>query len=106
MAPFATEPTSHAALMTIGVRMLRMSAIWQLFDSVATVIGEALRAAGDTVWPLWVRIAIAWTIFVPGTALTVSRDGPFPGDMVAMAWLALYLALLALALWWRYRSGA
>src|SRR4029078_2517358 len=89
-----------------GVRMLRMSAIWQLFDSTATVLGEALRAAGDTVWPLWVRIAIAWIVFVPGTTLTVSRDGAWPGAIVAMGWLALYLGLLALALWWRYRSGA
>lgn len=105
-SPFAPEPSTRAAMMEIGVRMLMLSAGWQLFDSVATVIAEALRAAGDTVWPLWIRILIAWLIFVPGSALTVTHDAPVPGDVIAVFWLVLYLALLALSLWLRYRTGA
>lgn len=104
-SPFAPEPTSRAALMEIGVRMLMLSAAWQLFDSAATVLGEVLRAAGDTLWPLWARIAIAWLVFVPGTTLTVTDTGPIPGDVIAVGWMVLYLAILALTLFLRYRSG-
>lgn len=104
-SPFASEPTSRAALMTIGVRMLALSAAWQLFDAAAGVLSEALRAAGDTLWPLAVRIAIAWLFFVPGTSFTVVDAGPLPGDVVAVFWLVAYLGLLALALYVRFRGG-
>ena len=104
-SPFASEPESREALMGIGVRMLALSAGWQLFDSAATVLSEALRAAGDTLWPLLVRIAIAWLFFVPGTQLTVSDGGAWPGEVIAVAWLVAYLALLAVALYLRFRSG-
>ena len=105
-SPFAAEEASRAALMLVGVRMLMLSVAWQLFDAAATVLGEALRAAGDTLWPLVLRIAIAWLIFVPGTTLTVHGDGRWPGDVVAVAWLVLYLALLAVVLVARFSSGA
>lgn len=102
-SPFAAEPTSRAALMEFGVRMLMISAAWQLFDSAAMVAGEALRAAGDTVWPLIFRIALAWLIFVPGSWIAVVHyDG---GDVAAMFALVIYIASLALLLYLRFRSG-
>ncbi len=104
-SPFAPEPASREALMVIGVRMLALSAAWQLFDSAAGVLSEALRAAGDTLWPLAVRIAIAWLIFVPGTSLTVVDGGAFAGDVIGVFWLVVYLGLLALALYVRFRGG-
>lgn len=109
-SPFAAEPSSRAALMEIGVRMVAFSAAWQLFDSAAGVLSEALRAAGDTLWPLLVRIAIAWLIFVPGTSFTVVEGAqlfgvPIAGDVIAVFWLVVYLGCLALALYLRFRSG-
>lgn len=104
-SPFAAEAESRAELLTIGVRMLMLSAGWQLFDAAATVLSEALRAAGDTLWPLVFRIAIAWLVFVPGTTFFVVEDGPLAGDVLAVLWLVLYMALLALALFLRFRSG-
>jgi multidrug resistance protein, MATE family len=104
-SPFAAEPESRAVMMEIGVRMLMLSAAWQLFDSAQTVLAEALRAAGDTLWPLAVRIVIAWVVFVPGTTMFVTEGGAIPGDVLAVGWLVLYLALLALALFLRFASG-
>jgi len=83
--------------------MLMLSCAWQLFDAAAMVIGEALRAAGDTLATSMARGVIAWGVFVPGAWLTVRRYGG--GDVHAVAWLVLYLALLALVLWLRFRSG-
>ncbi|UJR85677.1 MATE family efflux transporter [Sandaracinus amylolyticus] len=102
-APFASDPASRDALVEVGVRMLMLSTCWQLFDAAATVLAETLRAAGDTVWPLGARLVLAWLVFVPGSWLGVrALEG---GDVAAMLCLTAYLALLALLLYVRFRSG-
>jgi MATE family multidrug resistance protein len=100
---FTTEAQPDAGLVATGVRMLMLSAAWQLFDAAATTLAESLRAAGDTAFTLWARVFIAWGIFTPGAFLTVRYAGW--GDRGAVFWLVLYLALLALALWVRFRAG-
>ena len=42
--------------MRFGVRMLMVSAAWQLFDASATALAECLRAAGDTLERIAIRI--------------------------------------------------
>jgi multidrug resistance protein, MATE family len=91
-------------LLAVGVRMLMLSAAWQLFDATATVIGEALRAAGDTAVVMWARVVIAWIFFAPGSYLTVTMWGG--GDLLAIGWMVAYLALLAIFLFFRFRSNA
>jgi MATE family multidrug resistance protein len=102
LLPFARGDDAEA-VMTFGVRMLMVSAAWQLFDASATSLAECLRGAGDTLFPLVVRLVIAWAVFVPGAWVTVRHFGG--GDVGAMAWLVIYLALLALVLFLRFRSG-
>jgi MATE family multidrug resistance protein len=102
LLPFARGDDAEA-VMTFGVRMLMVSAAWQLFDASATSLAECLRGAGDTLFPLVVRLVIAWAVFVPGAWVTVRHFGG--GDVGAMAWLVTYLALLALVLFLRFRSG-
>lgn len=102
LIPFA-RGEDGPEVMRFGVRMLMVSAAWQLFDASATSLAECLRAAGDTLYPLVVRLIIAWAVFVPGAWFTVRSFGG--GDIGAMAWLVIYLALLALVLFLRFRSG-
>jgi MATE family multidrug resistance protein len=104
LAPFARDAATAAALVEVARRMLYLSVAWQLFDAGASVLAEALRAAGDTVFTLWARVAIAWLVFAPGSWISVRILGG--GDVAAVAWLLAYLALLALTLWARFRSGA
>jgi MATE family multidrug resistance protein len=88
----------------VGVRLLMLSAAWQIFDSAATTLAESLRAAGDTAFTMWARIVIAWVIFAPGSYVTVRvLHGT---DVAAVAWLVLYLVLLAATLFVRFRAGA
>ena len=104
LAGFAQDPASARELVEIGRRMLLLSVGWQLFDAAATVLAESLRAAGDTAFTLWARLAIAWAVFAPGSWISVRVLGG--GDVAAVSWLVAYLALLALVLLLRFRSGA
>lgn len=90
-------------LVVVGAVMLRLSAVWQLFDAVGLTLGEALRAAGDTAWCMAVRIALAWLVFTPSAwALVMVFHG---GVYALMAVMVGYLALLALAFSYRFASG-
>jgi hypothetical protein len=66
LAGFARDPASARELVEVGRRMLLLSVGWQLFDAAASVLAESLRAAGDTAFTLWARLAIAWAVFAPG----------------------------------------
>lgn len=104
LGPFARDPASAEELLAVGRRMLVLSAAWQIFDAGATTLAESLRAAGDTVFTMWARVAIAWAVFAPGSFVSVRILGG--GDLVAVGWLVLYLAALALVLALRFRGGA
>ena len=91
------------AFIAIGRRMLFISCAWQLFDAAAMVLGEALRAAGDTLYCFLARTVVAWFVFVPGAWVSVRVYGG--ADVSAMLWLCAYLGLLALVLALRFRSG-
>ncbi|MSP61776.1 MAG: MATE family efflux transporter [Myxococcales bacterium] len=104
LTPFLDGSQASEGLLRIGVRMLMLSAGWQLFDATAATFAEALRAAGDTAFTLWARIAIAWLVFVPGVLVTVRVFGG--GDLAAVAWVVGYLGLLAGTLALRFRNGA
>ena len=102
-APFAQGEDS-AALMEAGVRMLMLSAAWQLFDATVNTTAETLRAAGDTAFILGARTVLAWLVFVPGSYFSVRVL--HHGDLAAMLWVVGYMAALSAVLVLRFRSGA
>jgi multidrug resistance protein, MATE family len=104
LSPFARDPATAADLLETGRRMLVLSAAWQLFDAGANVLGESLRAAGDTAFTMWARVVIAWVVFAPGSWISVRILGA--GDAAAVGWLVGYLFALALVLFLRFRTGA
>ncbi|HSK04129.1 MAG TPA: MATE family efflux transporter [Kofleriaceae bacterium] len=98
------EGGSKAALVTTGATMLAISAAWQLFDAIGITLSETLRSAGDTFWTAAMRFVLAWILFLPASFYVVFElDG---GALGAMACLVGYLALLAGAFAYRFRSGA
>ncbi len=103
IAPFA-RGEGGAEVAAVGTRMLMISAAWQLFDAFGMTIAEALRGAGDTLFPMAARILIAWLLFVPGSYVSVRYFGW--GDVGATVWLVAYLAVLALAVFLRFRAGS
>ena len=103
MGPFA-QGEGAAQVMIIGTRMLMISAAWQVFDAIGMTVAESLRGAGDTLFPMAARIALAWLVFVPGSYYSVKHLGW--GDVGAIFWLVAYLALLAGALVLRFQAGS
>lgn len=104
MAPFVDTRSATPELLRIGAVMLRLSATWQLFDAAGMTLAEALRAAGDTAFSMWARLAVAWAVFIPGVYVSVRVLG---GDHVeATIWLIVHIAVLAAVLFWRFRRGA
>jgi MATE family multidrug resistance protein len=95
--------SSDSPIVAVGVTMLTLSALWQLFDGVGITLSEALRAAGDTSWTMAARIVLAWGVFLPLAWTTVLWRGG--GVISFMLVLVTYLALLAAALAWRFASG-
>jgi multidrug resistance protein, MATE family len=95
---------SSPLMVTIGTSMLLISAAWQLFDATSLTLAETLRAAGDTFWTAAARLLLAWAVFTPAAIVVVfAFDG---GAVGAMLCLVAYLALLAVSLGYRFRSGA
>jgi multidrug resistance protein, MATE family len=91
------------ALVSIGTTMLMLSTGWQLFDAISLTLSETLRAAGDTFWTATVRMVLAWVVFTPIAVFVVMHLGGGPEG--AMLCLIGYLALLAVAFAYRFRSG-
>lgn len=107
MAIFTAEgesaETSSVALL--GATLLAISAAWQLFDAFVMTLNEALRAAGDTAWCLWARVATAWLVWLPLTYAVVSYIAV--GSAPAAMWcMVTYFIVLSLVIGWRFRSGA
>ena len=100
MGLFSSDPE----VLRLGVPLLMVGALYQVFDAFAIIADGALRGAGDTRWPFMVRCALAWGLFLPlAWVLGVALEG---GLTWAWAGGVVYVALLAGALVWRFRSGA
>jgi MATE family multidrug resistance protein len=98
------EGGRSVTLVTTGATMLAISAAWQLFDAIGITLSETLRSAGDTFWTAAARFVLAWVLFLPAAFFVVLElDG---GALGAMACLVGYLAFLAGAFAYRFRSGA
>lgn len=92
------------ALVATATLMLSIAVFWQLFDALALTVSETLRAAGDTTWPMWARIALAWAVFTPIATTAVFVFGG--GVRTVMISLVIYMAALSSTLTWRYRTGS
>jgi MATE family multidrug resistance protein len=104
MQMFAPRGNESPELVRVGAPLLALSAAWQLFDAMAMSFSEILRAAGDTAWPMWARLIIAWVLFLPLSYVSVIvLEG---GGLAAIGCMIAYLAALAGVLALRFRAGA
>jgi MATE family multidrug resistance protein len=100
---FRPRDAPAGELIAIGTTMLKVSALWQIFDAACITLSEALRAAGDTAWCMGARIVLAWLVFMPSGWLVVNVfDG---GPISVMSCVAGYVAALSITFGLRFLSG-
>jgi len=91
----------NAAVIAVGALLLRIAAVFELFDGFQVVTGGALRGLGDTRTPMLVHLAGYWAVGMP-VAYTLC----FPlGWGAAGIWVGLSAALVligaALVIFWK-----
>ncbi len=98
--------TNEPAVVKMGVSLLAVAAVFQLFDGVQVVATGALRGTGDTRTPMVANLIGHWVLGLPaGYALCF-----WAGHGVAGLWIGLSIGLIAVAValtdLWRRRSRA
>jgi MATE family multidrug resistance protein len=94
---------SDPDVVRTGTSVLRMVAVFQIFDGLGIVSNGCLRGAGDTRWAMFIGIGYAWCLFVP-----LAYVGGFVlkgGAIGAWAGATIYIIALGLTFFFRFRSG-
>lgn len=94
--------TDAPEVVPLGIVVLRVMAVFQVFDGIAIVLGGVLGGAGDTRFRMIVTLVGAWGVMVPLAGLLAPRWG------VMGAWMAalIFIVLAALAYLWRFAGRA
>jgi MATE family multidrug resistance protein len=104
-----------AAVIALGAPMLWLAACYQAFDGLNLGSGFCLRGAGDVRVPALLVACLSWLLWVPLTHALTFAPGegwvaflPQFGLGALGGWCAavVYVVLLGLGLWLRWRSGA
>jgi len=90
-----------AAVVSLGGLLLRIAAVFELFDGLQVTATGALRGLGDTRTPMLAHLVGYWAIGLPTAyVLCFSLKWGAPGIWVGLS-AALILIGAALALVWR-----
>ncbi|MHC4795364.1 MAG: MATE family efflux transporter [Planctomycetota bacterium] len=96
--------SDDATVINIGTQLMVFVAIFQLFDAVAITYSNALRGAGDTLWPGMVSSIQAWTIMVGGGTLMVYYQ-PQLGSSGPWIFATAHVIAVGITLWGRWHHG-
>ena len=100
----AVDAPANAATVAIAVALLRIAAIFQVFDASQATLANMLRGLHDSRWPLIIALVGYWGIGAPiGVALGFAT--PLGGVGVWIG-LAVGLAVVAALLAWRWLGRA
>ena len=98
--------TADALVIASGAALLRIAALFELFDGFQTVATGALRGLGDTRSPMLAHLAGYWLIGLPiSYVLCFPLKWGVPGIWVGLT-TALILIGVALVWMWRERVGS
>ena len=94
--------TDEPEVISLGVRLLFIAALFQLFDGVQTVAAGALRGAGDVHFPFLANVASHWGLGFP---LAFVLCFPLGYGVRGMWWgLTAGLVAAAVSLAWRFAA--
>jgi MATE family multidrug resistance protein len=92
-----------AAIADQARSLLRILAVFILVDAVNITYAGAIKGAGDTRFQMTVSVILAWLFFVPGVWV-ICNVLRWRIEW-AWVWSTIYLTLLAVAFWLRFRSN-
>ncbi len=92
--PILSVYSNDSAVITLGVKLLAIAALFQLFDGIQTVATGALRGLGDTNMPMMVNFVGYWIFGLPVGYVLCFRMG----FGIAGLWWGLTLALVGISL--------
>ncbi len=104
VAPAQEAAGDAQKIIDIGGKVMVCAAVFQLFDAVGIVYLSGLRGAGDTFWPMIMTIILSWSLIIGGGYFMVAE---FPGLGSIGPWISAsgYIAVLGLAMAWRFERG-
>ncbi len=88
-------------VVAAGVLPLRLVGVIQPLLAANFVYAGALRGAGDTRWPLLVKLVSPWLVRVPLAFWLIPAYG-LTGAWIAMS---IDLSLQGMLSWWRFRGN-
>jgi MATE family multidrug resistance protein len=106
LAPYAAgaDPKTFAEVSGIATVLLRFVAFYSIFDMVNVICAGGLKGAGDTRFPMSATVVISWVAMLLPTWWFCVRGGS--SVYVAWAFATLYVVLLGVVMFVRYRRGA
>ena len=94
--------TTDAAVIRVGVSLLLVAALFQLFDGLQGVATGVLRGFGDTRTPMLWNLAGHWFVGLPvGYVLCFERGWGVVGLWVGLSTGLILVGVVLVAAWWR-----
>jgi MATE family multidrug resistance protein len=90
-------------IVETGSVILRLVAVFTIFDTMFVVYSGALKGAGDTRFAMWAQVLLSWVFFVPPTYFIV--EYLHLGLTAVWTWCLVYVICLGTVFWLRFRSG-
>lgn len=99
------NPDEYAVIRAMGITILRLMALYTMFDALGLVYSAVLKGAGDTMFVMWMVGGLSLVVMILPTWLLLQMNLQH-GLLYAWVLAAAYTALGALAFYLRYRQGA
>ncbi|MHC4704738.1 MAG: MATE family efflux transporter, partial [Planctomycetota bacterium] len=96
--------SSDDVVVSIGIKIIVLAAIYQVFDAATLVYNGALRGAGDTLWLAMVSAFGALVVLGIGSMCLIRL---FPQLGALAPWTAATLSIITVGLAnrWRFKSN-
>lgn len=96
--------TNNDHIIDVARPLLRIAGVAQIAYGSGIIVANALQAAGDTLYVMYLEIVTHWIIFLPVSyILGVTLELGIIGSWLA---LPLYIALYTSLAWKKFRSGS
>ncbi len=92
-------------IIKYGTLILKIAAVFQIFDAISITSVGALKGAGDAKWVMWASIGYAWLLFIPlayflGIVMKLGIIGAWAGATVYIITLSIsYLTRFRMEKW-------